>query len=564
MGLLGLLVGCSSKSREAMDDAEALIEWNTDSALVLLQGVNPEDLGSRRLRARHALLLSMAMDGSRVSVTSDSVARVAYSYYLRRTGHKREKMYSAYCLAGVSYRLGEMANAIVLYHEALKYAEECREVRMTGYICQRIGELYALNYAHEDALTYASESVRLLEVAGDSVSADYSRIDVARQYMASGEMGKAESLTDSLLIEHPQSDEIYLYYLYVLKADLSYAEKEYDKALSYYLLAEGTGYLLPLHSMGRCALIQQRRGLREEADSLLNVMRSRLRTGIDSIVYYSIVMERADLQGDYHAAFVDMTLMDEIQNRSYTEILSQSASHAVKSYYEAQLEVEQVRRQSQRLFYTLVIMVLSVIIALIMIALRRHRQRIVTEMLRVEDLERDVQLLRANKSSSDMMIAAFVQDKIKTMSQLTDTYFFWSDDAVKKREEKEGRAMKEDVIDKFREEMKKLRNDVHLVSSIEDALNQTHDGIVQRLRADFSGLKVQNPKWKELDFQILVLFFAGFSNKSVSFLTELTDEAVRSRKKRYRQVFESMPPKEGGAYLRLLKREAERDDTILP
>ena len=43
---------------------------------------------------------------------------------------------------------------------------------------------------------------------------------------------------------------------------------------------------------------------------------------------------------------------------------------------------------------------------------------------------------------------------------------------------------------------------------------------------------------KEIDYNLLTLLFAGFPIKSISFLMNMTESSVRTRKTRYKQWFQ--------------------------
>ena len=214
--------------------------------------------------------------------------------------------------------------------------------------------------------------------------------------------------------------------------------------------------------------------------------------------------------------------------------------------------MERVRRQSQILSLALVILILAVSVIISIILLRLRRLRLEQEMSLVETLNQDILLMEQGKKRSDSVIATMVQDKIKTMNQLTDTYFSWTDEAVQQREMKNGRSSKDEIISSFRHELKVLRSDTQFLQSIEEALNQSQGQIMEHLRDDFSGLEPSAPKFKESDFHFVMLLFAGFSNKSVSFFMDMTDEAVRSKKKRCKQYFLSLPDGRGMQYANLL------------
>lgn len=551
--LLFVLASCapSRSFRNNLYRAEKLLGESPDSSILILTVNQPAEATPRHLKARHALLLSMAFQACSDVPSSDSLARYSYEYYWSH-GSCSDKMHSANCLAEVEYANGRLTDAILHYHDALSCAVDLRDTRMEGFISQRLGELFALNYDHEEALQYASHAARCLELADEPLSASFSRLDQARQYLALGKTSFAQAIADSLSPSNGFQDAGFDYYLNLLKADICNAKDDEESALSYYHNAMKTGFMLPLTSMAQYLLLIEKRESQSVMDSLAVQMEARVKTGLDSIVYQGVLMEQARIRGNYTQAYQHLTLLSDIQNRTFTSAFSQSVTHALKAYFQEQYRLEHLRRQTQILLMALVILLLTIAMAATIVVLRRRRLRIEQEMSLVETLSRDMELIQNSKKRLDTVVAALVQDKIKSMSRLTETYFSWTDEAVRRREIDEGRSTKEEIISSFRHELKNLRSDRPFLESVEEALNQSQGQIMRNLRADFSGLNPHLPKFKEKDFLFLMLFFAGFSNKSVGFFMDLTDEAVRSKKKRCKQLFLSLPEDQGKQYADLL------------
>ena len=65
----------------ALCQVETFIEEQPDSALVVLQGIDAGDLSSAEERAKHALLLSMALDKNFIDKTDFEVLQPAIDYY---------------------------------------------------------------------------------------------------------------------------------------------------------------------------------------------------------------------------------------------------------------------------------------------------------------------------------------------------------------------------------------------------------------------------------------------------------------------------------------------------
>ncbi len=130
---------------------------------------------------------------------------------------------------------------------------------------------------------------------------------------------------------------------------------------------------------------------------------------------------------------------------------------------------------------------------------------------------------------------------------LTGTFFNWTDEAVFLREQQDGKAMKEELLAQFRSELRTLKEDPHLFSDVEASLNRSRDNLMKNLRD--AAHRSSGVSFNELDYKLLTLFFANFSSKSISFLLDMKDDAVRKRKSRYRKLFRA----QGEAFSGFLK-----------
>ena len=77
------VVSCmhNSDAERLLDDAEAHLEMHPDSAFVALDSLDRRQLNTPELRARHALLYSIALEKCGISMTNDSIINIAVDYY---------------------------------------------------------------------------------------------------------------------------------------------------------------------------------------------------------------------------------------------------------------------------------------------------------------------------------------------------------------------------------------------------------------------------------------------------------------------------------------------------
>ena len=82
--ILSICVGScmhNSDVRRLLDDAEGDLEMHPDSAFVALDSLDRRQLNTPELRARHALLYSIALEKCGISMTNDSIINIAVDYY---------------------------------------------------------------------------------------------------------------------------------------------------------------------------------------------------------------------------------------------------------------------------------------------------------------------------------------------------------------------------------------------------------------------------------------------------------------------------------------------------
>ena len=127
-----MLASCGRHAGRIVRQAELLIEEQPDSALHLLQGINRRHLSGETL-ACYALVYSMAQDKSGIDVASDSLLRIAYSYYSR---HPEDSLFARCQLYMGKYYI--MADSV-------KQGDDC--LRTAAHYAEERGEYYTLYLA---------------------------------------------------------------------------------------------------------------------------------------------------------------------------------------------------------------------------------------------------------------------------------------------------------------------------------------------------------------------------------------------------------------------------------
>ena len=113
---------CTFKTKaihEALDNAERMIASHPDSALTLLKAIEIEKVHIEKAKARHSLLMSVALDKQLIDLQSDSIIKPALQYYSRHTRSK-EALMAFYYTARVYENAGDLENSMKFLIKAEK------------------------------------------------------------------------------------------------------------------------------------------------------------------------------------------------------------------------------------------------------------------------------------------------------------------------------------------------------------------------------------------------------------------------------------------------------------
>lgn len=505
-----------------------------DSALTLVRRIEEHSLLTKRLRARHALLMTMAQDKCYIDIAEDSTIRVAYDYY-QHHGNRRSFLLSTYYLGVIRQNAKDYINAAVAFREAEPIANALEDYRQLSLIDQHLSRIFAANYDHIRALEYAERALDAAEKAGESMMADFCRLDMAEQLLAEYRYEEAESMLIRLQQSNDDNPIMCSYisqllsrvYLFNGSCDYERAKDCYQEILRLNVLK------LNSEDYGRLALIKELEGDSMTADHYLRVAEREIHIKTDSLVFYNDCYNVYERRGDWKKALENLVSRSKLQDEMEMALLGQSVTHAMEYYYQERLEIERLRSRSRVILFSLIGFVLLVFIFGLSLLLKKKNQQLLEDMATIQEVSDDVIRLRKEESSSSQIVNQLIADKVKSLQQLSESYFSWEDDAVRKREEKKGKLFKDEIIASFRMQLGELRKDHSFIVSLEQSLNLTNDGIMEKAHMWLTNIK-------ERDFSVLALLFSGFSIKSISYLLRMSEVSLRMRKTRFKQQFESM------------------------
>ena len=137
------LASCShhSKHREILTQVETFVEENPDSALLVLQSIATDDLFGKEEKAKHALLLSVALDKNDVAETDFDILHPAIDYY-KNNGSPTEQMLTLFYQGQIHRINSQYAQALTCFCEAMKIGEDSKHIHIMARVLDAQGDVY--------------------------------------------------------------------------------------------------------------------------------------------------------------------------------------------------------------------------------------------------------------------------------------------------------------------------------------------------------------------------------------------------------------------------------------
>lgn len=543
------LLSCSwSETRRLFSTSERIMTERPDSALNILLDVNPDDLHTRRQRAKHALLLSMALDKNYIDIADDSIISIAYNYFQHHPT-KREKMLATYYYGIVKENAGKDISAAVDFDKALTLAKELSNKHYAGLACRHLSSIHNNNYNHLKALDYSQEAVEFFEACGETLSADYARINLAMQMISLRKWDESIDIIDDVISRNSYpplikiSMENKIEALLWGKEDFAGANRYLDK------ITLGKDYSDSMLFYGNKGYIYEAIGNSSDSKKYFDLAQSYIKDAIDTLTIYDQMSRAFRMRGDYKNAYYYLQTATDLQNKQVTEILEQSVSGAFEEYYRDSFNHQKERTRLNNIIYvSLAALLLMIIVLLGLITRKLHLDRL-QDMADIESLNHDLQALQEKNTYFRKTADTVILDKIQFLQHLSDSYFSWTDEEVRKREKYNGALTKDEIISLFRKQLGQMRADNSLILSLEQSVNATNGNIVTRLRQEYK------ESLKEQDFIILTLLYSGLSIKSIAYYLRMSEPSLRTRKSRYKTLFQEHPAPSSPDFIRLLNRQ---------
>lgn len=315
--------------------AESLMFQHPDSSLAILQGMGGSSLRSDAQRARHALLLSQAMDRNGITVKSDSIINPALDYY-RFHGNADQKLSSCYYAATIANNAGDTEAAMEWLARGEPYIPQAEDLYTAGHLYYLKSQLYKYIYDYTAALENDLISSQYFKENNILSKYAYSQASVADDYLNLDNLPAASRALDDLL---PHWDSLNMtvrsqYFKTRIETAIASGDKEYVQALKDSCLTE-----IPDKGLRPWLAISDAYAASGQVDSALLVLGYYALYHPDDLnkEYYFRLAQIYENEGDYQKAVEMHKMGKEAGDRHLKEVLN-SDTRFMEERYSSQLE----------------------------------------------------------------------------------------------------------------------------------------------------------------------------------------------------------------------------------
>ena len=214
--------GQHSKHWETLTQIETFVEENPDSALSVLQCIEVDDLSGSEEKAKHALLLLMALDKNDVAETDFEILHPAIDYY-KNNGTPTEQMLTLFYQGQIHRINSQYAQALACFGEAIKIDENSKDIQTKARIYDAQGDVYRVLTKWDETIKSKLCAAEYFSKLNNTDSYVSSLLDVFYTYTQNGDSisaGRYHNKCNDYLkdISSKTRNKYYCYYLNYLIA----------------------------------------------------------------------------------------------------------------------------------------------------------------------------------------------------------------------------------------------------------------------------------------------------------------------------------------------------------
>ena len=169
--------------------AEAIMYRYPDSALHILQGIQPDNPSNNEQYATWALLMTQAQYKNQIE-QSDSLINIAYSYFTKHDNAQRKAL-ALYYKGILRHESHHAEDALSFYLEAATEIEKTNDYQLGFLINSEVGLMYLYRKLNDYAMEYFEKAHHNAELSNNQTYIAFSFIYIARAFSQKKQYNKA-------------------------------------------------------------------------------------------------------------------------------------------------------------------------------------------------------------------------------------------------------------------------------------------------------------------------------------------------------------------------------------
>lgn len=367
------LVSCGLTSRDQtsllLDDVASYINERPDSAQAVLATLDSAALNTRALRARYALLNTMARDKCYMDITIPGLLAPAERYY-ERHGSPDERMKTLYYRGRIAQDNNDRNAAAVFFSRAEEYADDVTDKHALGVLYMAQASVFNQAHNTKKEKEYITKGLGVFHEINDPMH-DIALGQLAISCFTLREWDRADSLFAvgiAAASDNPYTMSNFLSNYARMK--VSQPEPEPEMAINLLdQMRNEYGYPLSLRDAGAYAYALTLSGRTSEAKKLLPQLEQLAETSPLELDPW--LCRCALTLGDYEKAYYFLNQSHLSEEAEIQGVLADSVTDAISSYQE--LTASQRRMKYRINLYALSAILLLLALALVLARLRRIR-----------------------------------------------------------------------------------------------------------------------------------------------------------------------------------------------
>lgn len=535
--LLSLLVWSCSCQPSGIDatlaEAERLMDARPDSALVLVESVDPSAIHSRSTRALHALLLTQAQFKNYINVPNDSLISIAVDYF-DSTDDIFHQLLAHFYYGNVKYSMKMYPQALVHLLKAYDSAKELNDKFWMAMTARELSHTYNATYNGNESLRFAEIAFRNFKDINRQPHTNYAILDLAASYISVGEYEKAEESAcqglDSALkfkdynLEIEAKRMLGMTYLNMRESASAkpYFEEICNNGPDIAQLSDSL-YLLLIYIREKD--MQKAKALKlkcsDMSKGLGNWMQYEIYEALDSLPQAMATLKRMDSESDSILRYM----------------LTRNVSGTLIDYYNYQKDLQEAKLRTSRVIVWCIGLI-GLLLGLLGVSIfQRYRKRqkdIINRNVEIAENLREMISIRDRESQEK--IHSLLADRFEVLDNLCRILYEKGNSSLARKQ----------ISNEIDSLVKQFSTDKFKLAELSIYINKHCDGIIEKLKSDF-------PEMKDLDYRLFLYSVLGFSNSVIAmFLGEEKITAIYARRKRLKNKFKESDSKYKADYIKAI------------